>query len=177
MSSHLYLLSRETLAEVMTDVAEHILDQHEREYSEEELEHAKKVELPVMIAKIDCVEHRDVCLKEGLMAYPTLRLFVDGERWQGGDYRGHRTVVEMSDWLQQVEDKHKEDLGDETKKNVQLAHQRKSSHISSADSDSFCLWIVCSYTLFLVRKSLHRFQSLHQYTPTMLRREGTFGCR
>ena len=109
----------------MTDVAEHIVDQREHEYSEEELIHAKKVELPVMIAKIDCVQHKDICLAEGLMAYPTLRLFVDGERWNGGDYRGHRTVVEMADWLQQVEDKHKEDLGDEAKHRVQLAHQRK----------------------------------------------------
>ena len=57
------------------------------------------------------------------MAYPTLRLFVDGERWRAGDYRGHRTVVEMADWLQQVEDKHKEELSDETNRKVQLAHQ------------------------------------------------------
>lgn len=123
----------ETLAEVMTDVAEHVLDQMEHEYSEEELEHAKKIELPVMIAKIDCVEHRDVCMSQGLMAYPTLRLFVDGERWRGGDYRGHRTVVEMADWLQQVEDKHKEDLGDEAKKSVQLAHQRAKERLEADD--------------------------------------------
>lgn len=109
----------------MTDVAEHIVDQREHDYSDEELEHAQKVALPVMIAKVDCVEHRSLCMKENLMAYPTLRLFVDGERWQGGDYHGHRTVVGLADWLQQVEDKHKEDLGDEAKRNVQVAHQRK----------------------------------------------------
>lgn len=110
----------------MADVSENIVDQREHDYSEEELEHAKRVELPVMIAKVDCVAHRDVCMKENLMAYPTLRLFVDGVRWQGGDYRGHRTVVEMADWLQQVEDKHKEDLGDEAKRTVQIAHKRTS---------------------------------------------------
>lgn len=111
----------------MTDVSEQIVGQHEHqhEFSEEELEHAKKVELPVMVAKVDCVEHRDVCMRENLMAYPTLRLFVDGERWPGGDYHGHRTVVDMADWLRQVEDKHKEDLGDEAKRSVQIAHQRK----------------------------------------------------
>lgn len=121
----LVLDNRETLAEVMTDVAAQVVETSQHEYSEEELQHAKKVELPVMIAKIDCVEHRDLCLTEGLMAYPTLRLFVDGEKWPGGDYRGHRVVVEMADWLQQVEDKHKEDLGDEAKRTVQLAHARK----------------------------------------------------
>lgn len=119
------VIKRETLAEVMTDVAAHIVDQLDHDYSVEELAHAKKVELPVMIAKVDCVQHKDVCMTQRLMAYPTLRLFVDGEPWQGGDYRGHRTVAEMADWLQQVEDKHKEDLGDETKRNVQLAHERE----------------------------------------------------
>ena len=122
---------RETLAEVMTDVAEHIVDQREHDYSDEELAHARKVELPVLIAKVDCVLHKDICMSQSLMAYPTLRLFVDGERWQGGDYRGHRTVAEMADWLQQVEDKHKEDLDDETKRNVKLAHERTYCCVSS----------------------------------------------
>lgn len=123
----------ETLAEVMTDVAEHIVDQREHEYSEDELAHAKKVELPVMIAKVDCVDHKALCMTQQLMAYPTLRLFVDGERWPGGDYRGHRTVAEMADWLQQVEDKHKEELGDETKRNVQLAHKRAQDRLESGE--------------------------------------------
>lgn len=114
----------------MTDVAEHIVNQRDHEYSEEELAHAKKVELPVMIAKVDCVQHKDLCMSQRLMAYPTLRLFVDGEPWQGGDYRGHRTVAEMADWLQQVEDKHKEDLDDDTKRNVQLAHERTCDILS-----------------------------------------------
>ena len=93
----------ETLAEIMTDVAEKIVGQRKQDYSEEELEHAKKVELPVMIAKVDCVDHAEFCRKQRIMAYPTLRLFVDGERWKGGDYRGHRTVVDFTDYLQQIE--------------------------------------------------------------------------
>jgi thioredoxin domain-containing protein 5 len=112
----------ETLAEVMTAVAESLVDSRQHEYSEEEYEHAKKVELPVMVAKIDCVQHQDFCRKQNIMAYPTLRLFVDGERWKGGDYRGHRTVADMADYLSQVEDAHKTEINSSKEKNVELAH-------------------------------------------------------
>lgn len=113
----------ETLAELMTDVAEDIVDQSDHDYSKEEYEHARKLELPVMVAKVDCVTHGDFCRSQSIMAYPTLRLFVDGERWTGGDYRGHRTVLDMADYLQQVEDKHKTDAQNDKEKNVQLAHR------------------------------------------------------
>jgi hypothetical protein len=55
------------------------------------------------------------------MAYPTLRLFVDGERWKGGDYRSSRTLVDMADWLQQVEDTHKAEIGSEDNRTAMLA--------------------------------------------------------
>ena len=93
----------------MSDVAESRVNKHEHEYSEEEYEHAKSIEMPVMIAKIDCVDHKELCQQEGIRAYPTLLLFVNGERWHGGGYRGSRTVVAMADWLRQVEDAHKEE--------------------------------------------------------------------
>lgn len=111
----------ETLAELMTDVAEDLARQHD--YTDEELEHAKKVHIPVMVAKVDCVQHQKLCMDQNIMAYPTLRLFVDGERWRGGDYRGHRVLVDMADWLQQIEDTHKteSERGDDPK-NVELAH-------------------------------------------------------
>lgn len=114
----------ETLGEVMTVVAEDIIDAtHNHSYSDEDYEHAKRVELPVMIAKVDCVVHAAFCRKEGIVAYPTLRLFVDGERWRGGDYRGHRTVLEMADYLRQIEDTHKNELEKEAPKNAELAHR------------------------------------------------------
>jgi thiol-disulfide isomerase/thioredoxin len=121
----------ETLAEVMTAVAEHLMDEegeHVHQYTDEELKHATKVKLPVMVAKVDCVSHDAFCRKQGIRAYPTLRLFVDGERWSGGDYRGHRTVVEMADYLQQVEDTHKTELEKEDPKNVRLAHDSTYSN-------------------------------------------------
>jgi hypothetical protein len=113
----------ETLAEVMSDVAEDIIEPHAHKYNEEDYEHAKKVALPVMIAKIDCVAHHEFCREQMIMAYPTLRLFVDGERWPGGDYRGHRTVVAMADYLAQIEDTHKTEKGSVATKTVETAHQ------------------------------------------------------
>lgn len=113
----------ETLAELMTAVAEDLVEAGGHEYTEEEYKHAKNVKLPVMVAKVDCVDHHDLCRQQSVMAYPTLRLFVNGERWKGGDYRGHRTVVAMSDYLQQVEDAHKTEIDSSADKNVGLAHQ------------------------------------------------------
>ena len=107
----------------MTDVAEKIVNSKEHTYNEDEYGHAIKVELPVMVAKVDCVHHQDFCRDQGIMAYPTLRLFVDGERWRGGDYRGHRTVAEMADYLKQVEDLHKTDTNSNKDKNVELVHR------------------------------------------------------
>jgi thioredoxin domain-containing protein 5 len=69
----------ETLAELMTLVAEHIVDDATpHNYTDEEYEHATRVALPVMIAKVDCVSNQAFCAKNFINAYPTLRLFVDG---------------------------------------------------------------------------------------------------
>ena len=115
------------MAEVMTDVAETNLqkDPNHHEYSNEEYEKARDVELPVFVAKVDCVAHADVCREHHIMAYPTLRLFVDGQPWKGGDYHGHRTVLEMIHYLQQVEEEHKKDFGDLAEKKLKDAHDGK----------------------------------------------------
>jgi Thioredoxin len=107
----------------MTDVAEDIIEPHAHRYNDVEMEHARKVALPVMIGKIDCVTHHEFCRENLIMAYPTLRLYVDGERWPGGDYFGHRTVVDMADYLSQVEDFHKTEKGSDAPKNVEQAHR------------------------------------------------------
>ncbi|KAL7524745.1 hypothetical protein ACHAXR_000696, partial [Thalassiosira sp. AJA248-18] len=102
----------ETLAEVMYEVAEGRVDQFlednphkEHEYSDEDYQAAVAVELPVMIGKVDCVDHHDLCMKTGIRAYPTLKFFVDGE--EKGDYRGHRTVVELAHFIETMEKEHK----------------------------------------------------------------------
>jgi hypothetical protein len=40
-----------------------------------------------------------------IQAYPTLKFFVDGEEM--GDYRGHRTVIEMAHFIAEMEKTHK----------------------------------------------------------------------
>jgi len=90
----------EVLAEVMEDaaqdrVSQYHLDRHD--YDQEEYKEAVSAEKPVVIAKIDCVEHRDLCMQNLIQAYPTLRLYVYGDML--GDYRGDRTVLEMVHWL------------------------------------------------------------------------------
>lgn len=124
----------ETLAEVMNDVATNLVHAEGRDYDEQDIEHAKRVQLPVMIAKVDCVMHPRVCQQQRIMAYPTLRLFVDGKRWRAGDYRGHRTVVDMADWLQQIEDTHKTELEKEdSPMNVRLAHEAAQKRMQVED--------------------------------------------
>lgn len=113
----------EVLAEVMTDAAMEKVDErimhdhhvhnhkHPDDYSEAEYNDALSVELPVMVAKIDCVDHKQLCFEQQIWAYPTLRLFVEGEA--KADYRGDRTVLEMVHWLSLVEESHKKFLGED----------------------------------------------------------------
>jgi len=63
------------------------------------------VELPVLIAKIDCVDHHELCQEYEIRAYPTLKFFVDGE--EKGDYNGHRTVIEFAHFIEEMEKQHK----------------------------------------------------------------------
>jgi thiol-disulfide isomerase/thioredoxin len=124
----------EILAEAMTDAAmlkvdEQLMHDHEMhdhrhpdDISDEEYEEAVNVELPVMIAKVDCVLYKDLCFEQQVWAYPTLRLFIDGEA--RGDYRGDRTVLEMIHWLSVVEESHKKFLGEDAFK-VKVADQSK----------------------------------------------------
>ena len=102
----------ETLAEVMYEVAESRADAHferhsspDHDYSEEDYEEAVKVQLPVLIAKVDCVDHHELCQNMQIRAYPTLKFFVDGE--EKGDYQGHRTVVEFTHFIAEMEREHK----------------------------------------------------------------------
>eukprot|EP00536_Pseudo-nitzschia_multiseries_P009542 jgi/Psemu1/288535/fgenesh1_pg.269_\ len=99
----------------------------------------------VAIGKVDCVEHSDVCKEHDIQAYPTLRLFVDGSPWMSmfknkngeqitalsgsSDYRGHRTVLEMIEWLHFVEEQVEEDEGART---LHRAHQAARNRLDEA---------------------------------------------
>ena len=81
---------------------------HNATYTDEEYDAALEVQLPVMIAKIDCVEYHEFCVEQGIMAYPTLRLFVNGKHET--EYHGDRTIVAMTQFLKLVEEQHREEV-------------------------------------------------------------------
>jgi len=103
----------------------------------------------VQVAKVDCVLHADVCRDHDIRSYPTLRLFLDGAPWKesfidehgdklamgSSDYRGHRTVLEMVEWLHFVELQVEED---ESARTLHLAHQAARNRLDDekkADED------------------------------------------
>jgi len=136
----------ETLAEMMTDHHYDNLDDDETEKpevaktAEEHIHAGEKEEVydhfqQVQIAKVDCVSNKDVCNSYDIRAYPTLRLFVDGVPWKelfklsegeklswsgSSDYQGHRTVLEMVEWLHFVEQQVQDNEGSRT---FHLAHE------------------------------------------------------
>lgn len=109
-------------------------DAHGHEWSEEDYQHAKKLAQPVMIAKVDCVTHQELCRSQNIRAYPTLRLFVDGQFKQ--DYRKSRTVVELADWLNEMETDHKKELDTDATATTRAAEAaRLRMDASSAEKD------------------------------------------
>jgi len=63
-------------------------------------------ELQVDIAKVDCVANRNLCSEQRVMAFPTLRLFKEGEVF-APDYKMDRTVTALMSFV-----KNKLDLED-----------------------------------------------------------------
>lgn len=103
----------EALGEVVTDASMHIVDEYmsdrdmeNHEYSDDEYESAVNHMAPVLITKLSCSDHPSICKEQGIRAYPTLRVFVDGQA--KGDYNGHRTVMELVHWLSHIEAEHRE---------------------------------------------------------------------
>jgi thiol-disulfide isomerase/thioredoxin len=94
----------EVLAKVMYDATEETVEEGGEGYGEGELQEAEKLDVPVIIAKVDCVEHHELCVDQNIRAYPTLRLFFKGEPFEGGDYRGHRTILDMLQFLRMAEE-------------------------------------------------------------------------
>lgn len=124
----------EALAEVMTAATQKYYDDYKHEYSEEDYQHALKVDRPVVIAKVDCVDHHDLCREQAIRAYPTLRLFVDGKKYDKGDYRGHRTLIDFTDWLTHVEEEHKKDV-EADEKWVHIARDKAKERLNLLDDE------------------------------------------
>ncbi|VEU35322.1 unnamed protein product [Pseudo-nitzschia multistriata] len=115
----------ETLAKVMLDANEESEEEGGDEYGEQELRTAEALDVPVVIAKVDCVEHDKLCREQNIQAYPTLRLFVNGKPFDSGDYEGHRTVLDMVQYLKLAENK----LGKEKKLSADGLHSALERHL------------------------------------------------
>ena len=129
----------------MTEAAEDKVDElfehqdKDYDYTDQEYQDALKVEMPVMVAKIDCVEHKDLCTQDQIWAYPTLRLFVNGQ--PVSEYHGDRTVLEMIHWLGKQEEEHKKDLDDDdVEHKVSAADEGKMWQIRSSYNSSSQLY-------------------------------------
>jgi len=91
----------ETLAEIMDDAAEQRM--HSQDYKEHDYQYAKTLELPVFVGKVDCVLHNTLCSEQEITGFPTVRLYINGERYPT-DYWGHRDVYNMMMFLKIAED-------------------------------------------------------------------------
>ena len=69
----------------MHDVEDSVKDRLGNEYSQEEYDEAKQVAVPVLVGQVDCVEHHTFCSESGIRAYPTVKLFANGEPYRGGE--------------------------------------------------------------------------------------------
>ena len=103
----------EALGEIVTDTSMQMVDDFMEEkgfnyhhYSDEEYEQAVNVMAPVLVTRLDCNLHPNICKEQQIRAYPTTRLFVDGKTV--GDYDGHRTVMELVHWLRYMEAEQRE---------------------------------------------------------------------
>jgi len=100
----------EKLAEVIRDAAhDRVTTQHENheEYTKDEFDAALMVNMPVLVAKVDCVQHHSFCMEQNIMGYPTLRLFVNGKKET--DYHGDRSILAMTQFLKFVEERHRDE--------------------------------------------------------------------
>ncbi|KAL7553594.1 hypothetical protein ACHAWF_016897 [Thalassiosira exigua] len=105
--------SWEAMGEIVTDASIVLVDEHLKElnigdddFSEDEYESLVNRLAPVLITKLDCSAHPLICKDQNVKAYPTLRIFVDGEA--ANDYNGHRTVMELVLWLKHIEAMYRE---------------------------------------------------------------------
>ena len=103
-------------------------------------------EQQVKIAKVDCVDNDDICTEHDIRAYPTLRLFIEGEPYKelftdangakqhkstsSSDYRGHRTVLEIIEWLHFIEQQVQED---ESIRTLHVAHEAARNRLNEGE--------------------------------------------
>jgi thiol-disulfide isomerase/thioredoxin len=104
----------EKLAEMLHDVQDAKPPKKE-DYDEEAYEEAsKKLDHPVLIARMDCVKYEEFCDDRGVDGFPTIMLYVNGRAEEdldsdsdeespssvdnaelGGEYEGDRTIIDF----------------------------------------------------------------------------------
>lgn len=108
----------------MHDVEESVKERLGTEYSQEEYEEAKHLAVPVLVAQVDCVEHHQFCNEQGIRAYPTVKLFVNGKPYKGGEYHGHRTVLNLIQFVELAEQTTENEDVEKVKKHSEMAIQK-----------------------------------------------------
>lgn len=108
----------------MHDVEDSVKDGLGDEYTEEEYNEAKQIAVPVLVGQVDCVEHHSFCNEQGIRAYPTVKLFVNGEAFKGGEYHGHRTVVSLIQYVELAEQLTENQDVEKVKKHSEMAIQK-----------------------------------------------------
>lgn len=97
----------EAFAELMVEVvASHLQNSLESStFTESEKDQIDGLKLPVLIAKFDCVEYKEFCRDQRIYSYPTLQLFIDGEKYHS-EYWEDRTLPAFTKYLANVEDEY-----------------------------------------------------------------------
>jgi len=68
-------------------------------------EEVEKDNLSIQVISIDCVENKDLCTEQQIQAFPTLRLFKNGERFLQ-DYKMDRKVETLKSFVKEKLDLH-----------------------------------------------------------------------
>lgn len=99
----------EAFAKLMLEVSvSHMEEKYSKKFKgEADYKYVDELKLPVLIAKLDCVDFLDLCEEHNIMAYPTLQLFVDGKRFKS-EFWGDRTILSFTHYLSKVENEYLE---------------------------------------------------------------------
>ncbi|XP_061586955.1 protein disulfide-isomerase A2 [Cololabis saira] len=65
----------------------------------EAAEKLKKEEAEMRLAKVDCIDERELGDEFDVASFPTLKLFINGDRKQPIDYTGKRSAVGIIQWM------------------------------------------------------------------------------